>query len=443
MQPPCCRAAPQTRAMLVAEQYKAPRMTVSRFRSVDRARDIAQQAIGALDNRGRNARSLKDGGVTVVRTRASRSGDSDTIMYALDMDDDQGFVLIAGPSNISPLLAVVESGSYADPENLENESYQYVINQTKNFIIDGLEGTRIPITPQPMPYWEVDSNNYRLEPSVKVNWDQEWPANAFVTQNKSAGCVPVASAMIMSVFEIPKNISYTFAGRDISAETLDWNSIKKHKISAHMIELINNLLFGHLEQCDLSYEGHKTIGRIIRQVGEICNADYNSPSDKYPFGRTGVSKANRYNALTQYLTGVGTKDGATTWRLYLDLHYYKTALVTALDANNPDSGHSWVADGVWRVGMKKYYYEPVGSVELPQPGEVIGEYKLVYTEGEIYDLLHYNWGHGGNCNGWFIREAKNEPMNPYQFDQETGNYGSSTNPAEYSVDVEYRCYGER
>lgn len=430
--------------MLVEKQDDAPQMRVSRFRSVDEARNIAQQAIDALGSGARSTRTLKgNSGVTVVRTHASRSGDSDTIMYALDMEDDQGFVLIAAPSDMSPLIAVIENGSYSDPENLKNESYQFVLAQTEENIIRNISSTTIPITPQPSPYWEIDSLNYRLEPAVKVNWDPWWPANSYVTQNKVAGCGPVASAMIMSVFELPKNITYTFPGRDISSETLDWSSIKKHKISANLIEVISNPLIQHLGQCELSYEGHKTIGRLMRQIGEICHANYEAPSNEHLSGRTSVNTANRYNALTQYLTGIATKDGTTTWRLYLDLHYYKTAFVSAGDANNSDNAHIWVADGVWRVGMKKYYYEPAGYSEVLQPGEVLGEYKLVYTEGEIYDLLHYNWGYGGNCNGWFIRTEKNEPLDPYEHDQETGNYSFGSSPSEYSINVEYRCYGER
>lgn len=436
--------ASEDAGLLMPEPDNTPQLSISRFRSVDEARNVAQQAIAALDNKSRASRTIKDnGGVTVVRSHESRSSDSDTLMYAIDLDDNQGFVLIAGPADMSPLLAVIESGSYNDPKNTNNSGYQYYISETKSAIAKSIDGTRIPITPQPMPYWTVDSLNYRLDPSVKVNWDQGWPLNAFVSENKAAGCVPVASAMIMSVFDKPSVITYTFTNKDITSETLNWSALKGHKNPANMYEFVGQVAINHLSQCQLSMDGHKTLGRITRQIGHLCHAKHEPPKNSLDPGRTGVLSINRYNALDKYLSGIPTKEGSSTWTLYLDLHSYQAALVTAQDANNNDNGHSWVADGVWRIGMKKYYYEPVGSVTVPQPGETLGEYKLVKTEGEIYDLLHYNWGYGGNCNGWFIRTATNSPSDSYQHDKENDNHEYNPSPASFSIGVEYKCYGTR
>lgn len=424
--------------MLVQERECMDKLiTTSRFRSESDARNIAQQAIDALGSRGRSGLTLKaSDGVTVVCSPSSRAGENDTLMYALDLEDDNGFVLIAGPSTISPLLAVVESGSYSAPENKANGGYQYVMNETKEFLKKEID--RLPITPMPLPYWEVDSLNYLVPPSVQLSWDQFWPANAYCPDNALSGCVPLASAMIMSVFELPKTISYGFAERDIESETLNWTEIKKHKKSPALYFNQSQAVLSHLSECEASMAIHKTIGRIVRQAGMLCYASYGVRVDEFGNKETSVSDKNLYNALDKYLVGVPTKDGSSTWTMYLDLHSYQAAMVTSADSQY--GGHAWIADGVWRVGMKKYYYEPVGYIEVPKPGETVGEYKLVKTEGEIFDLMHYNWGWGGNCNGWFIRTAKVIPTEAHEYDDDNKYLQSSF---EFSMDVTYRCYGKR
>ena len=135
--------ASEDAGLLMPEPDNTPQLSISRFRSVDEARNVAQQAIAALDNKSRASRTIKDnGGVTVVRSHESRSGDSDTLMYAIDLDDNQGFVLIAGLVYISPLLAVIEIGSYNHPEHTNNSGYQYYISKTKSAITKSIDGTR-------------------------------------------------------------------------------------------------------------------------------------------------------------------------------------------------------------------------------------------------------------------------------------------------------------
>lgn len=420
--------------MLVEKQDDTPQMRVSRFRSIDEARNIAQQAIDALGGNARNSRTLKDNsGVTVVRTHASRSGDSDTIMYALDMEDDQGFVLIAGPSDMSPLLAVVENGSYSDPENLKNESYQFVLEATRNDIIESLSDTKIPIEPIPTFYIVVDSLNYKDEPSVKTNWNQAWPENMFVA-NKVAGCVPLSTVTAMSVIEYPKSINYTFPEKDIASETINWAEIKKHKQSGSS----KDQQASHYNSCNATAAAHMTLGRLIRQAGYICGA-FDKVDDNGNHA-TAVYRNNTFKAIKYYLPSNMYKESDPALDLFTDLGGYKVAMIDYYTSTT-GSGHTWIADGRWRLGMVKYYYQlEGGGTEVPKPGEIVDKdrYVLVKTEGKIEELLHYNWGWGGNCNGWF-RSATRNPQNPYQYD----NYLNYANNVEYKYSGHYICIGKR
>jgi len=363
--------------------------------------------------------------VDKISVPESRSGDSDTLMYAIDLDDNQGFVLIAGPADMSPLLAVIESGSYNDPENTNNSGYQYYISETKSAIAKSIDGTRIPITPQPMPYWTVDSINYKYKPIINLCWGQGWPENQF-SPNKIAGCVPLATAMIMAVLEQPKTMSYNFSNKDISSETIDWVSLKKHASSTFAHDPSDKYISEHLSYCQSSSDNHKTLARIIRQIGEICNANYTG------IDNTNVIDSQAFNGIKGYLRGIDSKESSTSRALFSDLSKYQIALVYS-------SGHAWVADGIWRIGMKKYYYEPIGSLEIPKPGEIVGEYKLVKTEGNIDELIHFNWGRCGNCNGWFNRLSTYATGDSYQYDSPDGNipFGMFDN------NLTYMCVGKR
>lgn len=421
--------------MLVEKQDDAPQMRVSRFRSVDEARNIAQQAIDALGSGARSTRTLKgNSGVTVVRTHASRSGDSDTIMYALDMEDDQGFVLIAAPSDMSPLIAVIENGSYSDPENLKNESYQFVLEATKNSIIESLSNTKLPLNPTPTSYIVVDSLNYKDEPTVKTNWNQAWPENMFVA-NKIAGCVPLANVTAMSVVEYPKSISYTFPEKDIASETINWTEVKKHKQSSNTIDQPAN----HYNTCNATPAAHVTLGRLVRQAGYICGAFDIVKDNKHS---TGVYRDHVFDAIKHYLPSNMYKEANPALNLFIDLGRYKVAIIDYYTRqDNNGHGHTWIADGRWRLGMVKYYYQLEGAgTEIPKPGEIIdpNRYVLVKTEGKIEELLHYNWGWGGNCNGWFRSSTRN-PQNPYQYD----NYLNYADNVEYKYGGHYICIGKR
>lgn len=410
----------------------------SRFRGVEEAKDIARQIANALETGSRSKYEVKADGITVVKKYSSRSTDCDTIMYAIDFEDNNGFVLIAGPDSFSPILAIVESGSYNDPLNLNNQGYQYILNETKNCIANYIYENRIPITPQPDGYWRIDSINYKYEPSLNLRWNQFWPENIYAPNNV-AGCVPVATAMVMAYFEQPSSITYSFLGADLDNEYINWKSIKNHKTSVNSyIVPPERVISDHLQGCFARENSHKTIGRIIRQIGVDCKAMYNMQDTV-----TSVISENTYNGIKKYLASIDMYESNSSRSLFADLKKYNMALVHSCVTTDLTKGHAWIADGIWRLGMKKYYYEPVGQgSQKPNPGDndIIGEYVLVKTEGNIEELFHFNWGWGGNSNGWFRIHGDFDPDNSYQFDK---LYGNTNQDISFSNSIQYICLGKR
>ena len=91
------------------------------IRSVDAAASLANKIFASSDPESRSAIAKADrNSVHVITSVTSRSGASDTLLYAVD-NADGGFALIAAPYNVEPVLAIIDEGSYTDPENLTNE----------------------------------------------------------------------------------------------------------------------------------------------------------------------------------------------------------------------------------------------------------------------------------------------------------------------------------
>lgn len=70
----------------------------------------------------------------IVISDVSRSSLCDTLFYAFDIESEGGFIMIAAPKCVEPILAIVEGGSFDNPDNDENDSYQFVVENIKDDI---------------------------------------------------------------------------------------------------------------------------------------------------------------------------------------------------------------------------------------------------------------------------------------------------------------------
>ena len=361
------------------------------IRSVDDAMSVAAQ-VADLGTQGRGARQLVDKSkVAIVTSRSSRSGAGDTLMYAIDFEDEQGFVLVAAPRCVEPLLAVTEKGSYTSYETSQNKGLQFALEAAQEYVT-AKSVIQPPITS--MFYNDtISCENTKIPARIPVYWGQGWPENKFCS-NKIAGCAPVAMAQVLTYFKSPTTINYTYADRIIDSETINWNDIIKHKSSLPKSNPTVAEVTKHSNSCLLSGSGHNTIGRIIRQMGQLSGS-------KYKTDETDTKFANMKNALQSILPSKQFTMGWTTEVVdnvdpLFDL--IKDGGVACLygSKNNtePFYYHIWVADGY-------KYYKCVYDL-----------YEMSYNQGEGYvfkervtvekKYLHYNWGMNGSCDGYFL-----------------------------------------
>ena len=387
-----------------AEQFEYPavnethdKTTVSQIRSVDQAIEIANEflSVGSVGSRSNSEIKVSN----VILSDITRSAGTDTLIYALDIENNNGFVLVAAPKNVEPILAVIDEGSFNDPKNLENKSYQMILEETKDYVAN-LSSNRIPIDPDPIDTTKLSLdlripeivNVYTTkiirEPLVEVKWDQSYPENIFC-QNNIAGCTPIAIAQMLSYFELPKSISYSFPEKDINSEVLNWSTIKRHK------SILN---------CNCTYTNHMTLARVVREIGQRAGTDYSDPQ------ASGTSFGSNVPNAVKELTGL-TPDtnGQKTTNLFDALsNNIGVAIVGGV-------GHSFIADAIKHYKYKtyEYNYNPDGSI------------KNIVEKGQTnIQLIHYNWGWSGNCNGYFYYDVL-KPGKAYEYDDRGLNNNSS------------------
>lgn len=372
----------------------------SKYRSVEDAIQIADKVLAAGNVGARSGAKLKNAAYAhIIIGDQTRSNESDTLLYALDTENGEGFVLVAASKGVEPIMAIIDTGSFSDSENQNNEAYQQTLELIKNYVsVNGsIGGGQFPDRPLPpifqlVEYYDTVKVKRVHEPSVEVAWNQDWPENIYAP-NKIAGCVPVAIAQTLATMEKPNNITYTFPNRDINSEILNWKEIKKHKRSED---------YYWCDDCSASQSVHNTIGRFVREIGQQVDADYSSPvvttaytalSKPVIYKYTGVYPNSEGNSLESLYRNIDDNGGM--------------AIVDYRVLNNYVDGHALIADGTRNIQYtitRHYLEEPTSK-----------DYITEVVKSEKTNLIHYNWGWGGNCNGWFNLNAV-KPGNAVEYD---------------------------
>lgn len=366
----------------------------SKNRSVDEAWNIANQIL-SQDVTSRSSQRLKPASdIKVVCSETSRARESDTLYYAVDLEDNGGFMLIAAPYNVEPVMAIIDEGSYNDPENLLNLPYMNAIEDMKDYIsarigknpgdtldrgeLDPRPGIEIP---RPAFYYDTIDTKFYFEPTYELSWGQNWPENMCIPGEYPTGCTPLAIAEMLAIKGTLKSISYTAKNIDIANEDIDWNKIRKHKVSKD-----KDYNYLHCFNCTATDDAHMTLARILREIGYRLNVNY-SIAESYAY-------ASNIEPTVKALTGSSAfRRGNGFYELFCDIKLWKRAVIvngTRLDDNS--RGHSWIIDG-----LRDIHYEVI-RYDLTYASD---DYIPTTIKKSITSLLHNNWGHSGKCNGWF------------------------------------------
>lgn len=226
--------------IIAPEEVTAQLVGDENYRSIDEAIAIAENTAARLfpKNESRSAdRHASKSNVKVIKSDKGRSEDEKALIYAVNFDNNEGFALVSRPRNVCDVLAVVPEGSFDEEEAENTQGVSLFLSCAKAYTLAGRDSLNIDI-PVHYPGMELGSCRidtlmyYHLEPMVANIWGQR----GFIAQfcsNGYVGCGPLAVATI-SVFlnykeQSNTTLTYTFPGRDINQEKINWTELCRHK----------------------------------------------------------------------------------------------------------------------------------------------------------------------------------------------------------------------
>ena len=121
-------------ALVSPQQETTQRSVFSQFRS---EREAIVAAIKTADKlypkvSSRSTRSVA--GVKAITSTSSRSGETDTLIYVVNFEDNGGYALISAPRAADEVLAVVGEGAFNPEEGSDNPGLNLFLDAAANYV---------------------------------------------------------------------------------------------------------------------------------------------------------------------------------------------------------------------------------------------------------------------------------------------------------------------
>ena len=408
-------------------------VTISGSQSIQRSEDEAMAYAAEFLNifPHKESRSLPDIKIHALTNKTSRSSaTADTLLYIAQYGENQGYAIITGSRELSPVLAYVEEGNFFDIENVNNGGFQMYMEAASDYVENSMRRASIidqPIKPA-FTDWTIHYND-TIAPRLTVAWSQEYPEGYFCP-NRLSGCAQTALAQILSYYELPTEIALTYPGHPVDKVTLDWSEIKKHSKSdpVDWSETNQYGIVSHNGSCSASEQAHMTIAYLCRELGHRNNAVYTYKSENERSTGASIESVSKTASALRDQVGHKFKVAAianyTTASFLLDR--IKDGVVYMRGSTTPNSGgHAWVADGGLRVGTVRTHVDYGMGLD--------GSDVVTVTEN-LEMLVHFNWGWGGYGNGYFSPEV----FNPTQ--AESYDYQPSSTKMDFKYNIDYIAF---
>ena len=294
--------------------------------------------------------------------RSANATNENSLFYIFNSGNNNGFIIIAGDENSTPVLGFTNSGSF-DKNNLPPNFRKWLEGYKKelNYIIEN----NIKATTEIENEWTSLKNSPNttaakadfVKPLIKTTWNQDANYNALCPGGSITGCVATTMAQIMNYWEYPKTGSgfhsyneddYGTLSANFGSTTYDWESMPNAATSP------NN-----------------AVATLMYHCGVSVDMDY-SPQLSLAFASKVAPALKDYFSYASSITEADRNN-------YTDTKWVQL-LKTELDAGRP------------------MYYQGFGTG---------GGHAFVCDGYDDNDYFHFNWGWGGQSDGYFIVSALN------------------------------------
>lgn len=334
--------------------------------------DIILSKIDDTSTRSSKSRNVKN--ISYVTEQKTRSGETDTLLYVVNYEDNQGFAILGADVRTAPIYCISNEGEINLSDTIHNKGLALLYNSyihdasysTSNFAKFSNNGFVIPpgFDPYPeQPDWGERIITYYQDTKPKLSkyvsrWGQDKPFNSecktgplSALQYHKVGCVPLACAQIMSYYQWP--VSY-------NGVTLNWDELSTWP-EAYYTLMCPYWLAAFLNDVGITlnkYQDESSDNTLVSDPNVIQN-----------FHKFGYQNIGDKQVLTHANASKAIENGPI--------------LVTGEPyANSVDDGHAWVMDGY-------LYYKEVWNA-IANPSHTL-----------YYQLYHCVWGWYGKNNGYF------------------------------------------
>ena len=316
----------------------------------------------------------------VVMLNHQITNEPTTLYYVFNVED--GFVIVSGDDNVVPVLAYSTEGSFPQKEMPVHVAkwFQQYKNEIRYILENGIQAT----DHINQKWEELKSSNIQEErtlmgvgPLLTTKWNQSPYYNAYCPSGSVTGCVATAMAQVMKYWNHPQQgvgyhsyieNDYGTLSANFGATTYNWGN---------MPNIVN------------SY--NDAVATLMYHCGVSVNMDYSPQvSGAWVIEDSPTPEACSEYALKAYFDYSSSLQGVK--RENYTSQGWINLMKSELDAGRPiihtgwgnGGGHAFVCDG--------------------------------YDNNNYF---HYNWGWGGNSDGYFWNDA----LNPGSLGTGGGNGG--------------------
>jgi hypothetical protein len=396
----------QNEEPLLSQESETAKVNLTKRTSTE-ALQIAYDSYSELfDSReDSNARSeALEGRVSVIPShRISRSSatENDTCLYVVNFNDNQGFAIIAADRSVEALLGISDQGNYSVDNTGENPGVDLFVEQALTYV-DNTDPSENSDSVSAI--WNGDDKlrvkewldtTYQLNIAQRIGnaWSlgcasktiEDNPEGLLFRTNYRCGDAVVAIAQTCLYFNYPEKILPTTHPTNSTVQSTttiypDWSNIGRHRMY---------LMTKYVKSCtQAETEYHPQIASICRAIGNLGNVSELGDINNDPYTIMNMDYFSYvFSVLGYHMPVWETMDNNVLLsenNAINVMHGYES---------NTMYGVYWLVDGE-RCFTVTHHFATASTV---------GVWNDTIISTYTRDLIHINWGRGGDGNGWYTK----------------------------------------
>ena len=298
-----------------------------------------------------------------LKATTTNNFDVQTIIYVFNVDNS-GFIIISGDDTVIPVLGYSDESIFVSEsmplnfkkwlENYKNEILYVIVNKIKP--TEAIKNQWSTTTSNRRSNQQTQ-NNTSVSPLIQTRWNQSPYYNALCPGGSVTGCVATAMAQIMKFWNYPST------GNGFHS----YNHAQYGTLSANF----GNTTYQWGSMPNVVSSSNSAVATLMYHCGVSVDMNYSPQSS----GAAGAIKVQP--ALNKYF---GYQNSSIAEKSNYNDSQWILLLKTELDAGRP------------------IYHEGIGNG---------GGHAFVCDGYDINNFFHFNWGWGGQQDGYFLINSLN------------------------------------